>query len=136
MIGSSDRLQLHARITSPATSEALDFLLQEMDKFGVFEFVPNTRGQKKAVMFRVGRSSPFAVIANNTWLLFYFRRPGLNSGIFEFAELCELFQGFEVSRRSDPEKTEGKLYLRTKADVSEVIDFIGLRQSRIRAMRA
>jgi hypothetical protein len=118
------RSEFDARLGDKAVVAAFYSLLGGMASIHAFELVPNVKGRKKALHFRTGKVSYFAVIANREWLLFYFRQPGLRDRIFSFAELATHFPELGYSKRSDPAKIEGLLKLRNVSDVERAMAFV------------
>lgn len=135
MLPNHARSQLLSKIGNERVRAAFYALVLGMFEMRLFDLHPNVQGQKKALMFRTGRASFFAFTANKSWLLWYFRRPGLAAGIFDFNELRQLFPDLEFSDRRDPEKIEGLFRVTGPADAENLLAFVRSKASRIRVYR-
>ena len=116
--------ELTGRIRDDAVLRSFNDLICGMDALGLFELRPNINGQKKAIHFASGRVSYYAVVTNNRWLLWYFRRPGFRDGLWTWRDLEKRFPMLDRSQRRDPEKAEGILRLKSPTDVVPVIAFV------------
>jgi hypothetical protein len=116
--------ELLGRIVDPSVRDAFHFILGAMISFNCFELQPNIQGVKKSIHFARGGNSAYAFIANNTWLLWYFRKPGFTSGMFDWPELHEMFPAMKASERSDPMKAEGTFRIASLSDAEDVIRFV------------
>jgi len=118
---------LTSRITDPPVLDAFHILIDRMGEVGCFGLRPNIRGPKKSLHFSSGQVSYFAFIANNHWLLWYFRRPGFIDGIFTWEELKTNFPAVDRSKRVDSEKREGVLRITSKSEAEDVVKFVASR---------
>ena len=118
------REDLDARIKDSGTRAAFVRLTKGLESLGTLTFRPNINGHKKAVHLSSGRVSYFSFIANNHWLLWYFRAPGFRDRIFSWEGLREQFPDIEPSKRTDPEKTEGVLRISSEEQADAVLEFI------------
>lgn len=115
---------LIARIRLPEVRASLDVLLSGLAGIERFVLRPNVRGQKKALHVSSGRVSYFAVVANNRWLLWYFRWPGFRDGVFDWQGLQGAFADLERSGASSPDRLEAVLRLRTPAQADAVLRYV------------
>jgi len=115
---------LAARIRLPEVRDAFDVLLTGLAGTGRFRLRPNVGGQKKALHVSSGRVSYFAVVANNRWLLWYFRWPGFRDGIFDWPGLHGAFADLERSGATHPDRLEAVLRLRTPAEAAAVLRYV------------
>ena len=125
------RAELIGRIGDQSVLQAFEIIVSGMEKLDRFHLTPNISGQKKSLHFKTGNVSYFAFIANRSWLLWYFRRPGVNNGIFDFDELQGVFPSLEFSTRADPQKREGLLRIHNENEAMQVLTFVGSRVSRL-----
>ena len=116
--------ELVSKIGSQEVLASFRLLVDGMAAFEKFELQANVLGQKKSLAFKSGRVSYFAFTTNRQWLLWYFRRPGLNDGIFTFEELKVAFPELEFSKRSELEKTEAIVRIRTRKEAEAVLSFV------------
>jgi len=130
------RDDLLARIESQGVMAAFDLLVTGMGGLGVFELSPNILGRKKSLHFKSGKVSYFAFVANNAWLLWYFRRPGLRDGIFSSDELKSVFSALEFSQRTEPEKVEAVIRIRSQHEAEAVMSFVRGKLTKFRQLRA
>ncbi|MXQ07987.1 hypothetical protein GQ651_09030 [Alphaproteobacteria bacterium GH1-50] len=87
------------------------------------ELVPKgkTAGLKKALHVEWKGRDVFGLIANAEWLLWYFRRPGVTCGLFEYSELLETFPDAKMSGRSEKDKAELTLRIRNLDDAQRLL---------------
>ncbi len=116
--------ELTGRIVDASARTAFDALISGMQNLGAFELRPNVNGQKKAIHFSSGRASYFAVIANNSWLLWYFRYPGFRLGMFKLPDLRKQFPELIVPKRKDPTKTEATLRIWNVQQANQVLSYV------------
>ncbi|MES2434309.1 MAG: hypothetical protein V4586_10840 [Pseudomonadota bacterium] len=129
------RGDLSAKIRGKDVLAAFDLLVDGMDEFDVFELSPNVLGQKKSLHFKSGKVSYFAFIANNEWLLWYFRLPGLRDGVFNFDELKSAFPLLAFSDRAEVEKLEAVLRIRSLQDAESVLSFVRSKVAKLASLR-
>lgn len=115
---------LTARIRLPEVRDAFDVLLFGLSGMGRFQLRPNVGGRKKALHVSSGRVSYFAVVANNRWLLWYFRWPGFRDGVFDWPNLRMAFANLERSGSTRPDRQEAVLRLRTPVDADAVLRYV------------
>jgi hypothetical protein len=92
------------RIENPATRDALNILRGAAAALDCFSVYPKIKGFLPDVRFYTSDESkqPFALIPNMQSLLFYIRKPAVDSGLYTFATIQNSFdevndKGFEWS---------------------------------------
>jgi hypothetical protein len=115
---------LTSRICAPEVCDAFHDLVAGLADMGRFDLRPNIGGRKKALQVSSGRVSYFAVVANNHWLLWYFRWPGFRDGVFDWPGLHAAFPDLQRSGATRPDRLEAVLRLRTPAEADAVLRYV------------
>ncbi len=81
-------------IASEDTKDAFRYIVGLASTLRDFNCYPQWKGRVRDFRFYLGNTMdemPFAFIPNKTWLLFYFRRPAVDSGNYSWEELTRAF---------------------------------------------
>jgi len=83
--------QYVAKITAPETLDALRMIIGLSAELEGWECYPQKKGEVNDFrFFDSSGEQVFAFIPNQKWLLFYFRKPAIRSGQFDFQTLSAL----------------------------------------------
>ena len=115
---------IYSRIKSPSARVACDELLAYFLGRGDFDVKPLTSGPKKAVHFAWQGRDIYAFIANNNWLLWYFRKPGTTMGVFSFQSVNSAFPDAGFTDRKDPNVREITLKITNPDEARAVMTFV------------
>lgn len=115
--------EIYTRIQSPTVKAACDDLLVYFHGRGDFVVKPLTSGPKKAVHFAWQGKDIYAFIANNNWLLWYFRKPGTTIGAFSFGAVQIAFPNADFTKRRDPNVREISMKIVSPKEALKVIEF-------------
>lgn len=120
----SDFDDVYARIKSAPVKAACDDLLAYF--FGRPDFLvkPLTSGPKKAVHFAWQGKDIYAFIANSSWLLWYFRKPGTTCGAFTFENVTSKFPESVFTERKDPNAREVTIKITNPLQAKAVMEFV------------
>jgi hypothetical protein len=108
-----------SRFKSPQAQEAFCLLLGYASCLNGCEVKIKPQGKLMSVGIYLGKSCPFAFTANDHWVLFYFRKPAVQSKKYSDAVLGEAFDTFKAVQ--DDEWT---LKLRSIDDVRRLIPLL------------
>ena len=122
--------EIRGRVANPKVLGAFDLIVARMEKLEPFQIKEGFNGPKKSLSFSTGRVSYYAFIANAEWLLWYFRRPGFNAGVFSWEELENEFPKLMSSNSTDSRSAEGKLKISNASDADHVMQFVEARMPR------
>jgi hypothetical protein len=111
----------YRRINSPQAQEAFYFLLGFASCLNGYEVKIKPQGEVMSIGVYQGDTCPFAFIANNHWLLFYFRKSAVTSKKYTDSVLRSAFDSFKVAQ--DDEWT---VRLRSVDDVRRLISILAL----------
>ena len=114
---------IYGRIKSPPVKAACDDLLAYFCGRNDFIVKPMTSGPKKAVHFAWQGKDIYGFIANNNWLLWYFRKPGTTIGVFSFEDVKLAFRESSLTERKNPNIREINMRLTNPIDARAVIEF-------------
>lgn len=115
---------IYGRISASEVKRACDDILAYFcgpDDIGV---KPLTSGPKKAVHFSWNGKVIYGFIANQNWLLWYFRKPGTTTGAFSFENVLTAFPEAAFTSRKDPAIKEITIKITDPEGASRIIEFV------------
>lgn len=133
MLSKRGQDEIRGRVESQTALDAFDKIVARMEALEPFQIKEGFGGSKRALTFSIGRGSYYSFIANSNWLLWYFRRPGFNAGVFTWEELENEFPGLARSSNTDPSKAEGTLRITNASEADAVMRFVESKISRVSA---
>jgi len=111
--------QLFQRITTEDAREAFFLFVIEFGRAGSLRAQPGDHGFIKDFRVHRGDKNVFAFTANESWLLCYFRRPGLNDNLFSDNKISARFPSAELTRQK-----EWKLRVTNYNSARDVLEYV------------